>query len=62
MVEMSVYFIALCNLFVGSGISDFIETVIDFIKKGKWYAGVIYTIVLVILYFFSVEVFKCILK
>lgn len=62
MVEINVYFLAVCAAFIGLGIPELIETVINFIKKRKWCSGAIYIVLLVILYFVAVEVFKCILK
>lgn len=51
MVEMSVYFIAFLCAFAIFGIFSFIEDVVDYINKGKWYVGVICIVLLVIVYF-----------
>lgn len=61
MVEVSVYLITICAMFTGIGISSFIEDIIEYIKKSKWYAAVILVAVFVALYFICLEVFKCLI-
>lgn len=58
MVEMNVYFITFLCMFTGMGIFSFIEDIIEYIKKGKWYVAVILVAVLVALYFICLEVFR----
>lgn len=60
-MEVSIYFVTICVMFSGIGISCFILDFIEYIKKGKWYSAILFVVVFFALYFVCLEIFKCLI-